>query len=162
MILCHLKSFTTLIQICFYQFAGLNANVTKYLYPEVNICTKPSWIIFTGTQRIILPLEIHLTFILKSENSIRLLLIQTMRYSHLFHVRHLVQSASEPRFPSRRIGRLSFSIFASVFSPQLKQHRVLLDNKIGFASVLPRYSELFKIFVSPTQSRHFSAVDFVF
>ena len=134
----------------------------------MNICdcnrpksAKPSWIIFTGTLHIILPLVIHLTFILKSENSIRLLLIQTMRHSHFFYIRHLVQSASEPRFPSRRIGWLSLSIFAGVFSPQLKQHRVLLDNKIGLTSVLPGDSEFFKIFVTPTQSRYFSAVDFV-
>lgn len=123
---------------------------------------EPSWIMFTGSKHIILPPVIHLTFILKSENSIRLLLIQAMRHFYFFHVRHLVQSATEPRFPSGRIGWLSFSIFARVFSPQLKQHRVLLDNKIGFASMLPRDSELFELFVTPTQSRHFSAVDFVF
>ena len=140
---------------------------TIYIHEWTCDCNRPksaqtSWIMFTGLRHVILPPVIHLTFILKSENSIRLLLVQAMGHFYFFHVWHLVQSASEPRFPSGRIGWLSFAIFARVFSPELKQHRVLLDYKIGFASMLPRDSELFEIFVTPTQSRHFSAVDFVF
>lgn len=103
-----------------------------------------------------------LTFFLESEDSIRFLLVQAVGHSHFLDIWHFMQSTSEPCFPSRRICRLSWPIFARVFSPKLKQHRVLLDNKVRFAGVFPRNSEFFEFFVAPTQARHFTAVYFVF
>lgn len=124
----------------------------------------PSWIMFTNRTLIlkILFAYFDLTFIFESEYSVWLFLVQAVRHSYFFDVWHFMQSTSESCLPSWRIGRLAWTIFARVFSPLLKQHCVFLDNKIGFAGVLPRNPEFFQFFVAPAQSRHFAAVYLVF
>lgn len=102
------------------------------------------------------------TFVSKSEDSIRLLFVQAVRNSNLLHVRHLVQSASEARLPSRGICWLAWSVLPCMFSPQLKEHGVFLHIEVGFACVFPRDSKLLFLLISPTQPRYFSAIDPLF
>lgn len=102
------------------------------------------------------------TSVFKSEDSIRLLFVQAVRNSNLLHVRHLVQSASEARLPSRGICWLAWSVLPRMFSPQLKEHGVFLHIEVGFACVLPRDSKLLFRLISPTQPRYFSAIDPLF
>lgn len=71
-----------------------------YMYALFNSLLKGPKPLVLFSSIVLKRMTFNLTFVLKSEYSIWFLLVQTMGNTDLFHVRHFVQSTSEPCFPS--------------------------------------------------------------